>query len=179
MSNRDVATGLFRAWGVIWAVYVLIGLPQLANTLLRNPYGPDQDAMRQFAISSQAISLGCQIVIAVSLLRKASWLAELVFPVEGTTAFAMTAEDLQAVLFSSVGLYFLLDGIQLLAAAGFQVMRRPRDDYLWQREAERLAMGLAGVVAGGVVLLGRGRFLTLENFQEYLSEGFRPARVGR
>ena len=164
MTNRGLASGVFRAWGLMWWIYVLIGVPQFVNALLRNPYASDQAAMRQYAISSHAISLGCEIVIGMFLVRKAGWLAEIVFPVEQEAAFSLGAADFRAVLFSVVGLYFLLDGGRHLVGSALQLMTRPKGNdqnafaYLWQREAEQLAIGLGGAVAGGLVLLVGGRF---------------------
>ncbi len=165
MTNRGLASGVFRAWGLMWWIYVLLGLPQFANALLRNPYGADQAAMRQYAISAQALSLGCQVVIGTFLVRKAGWLAEIVFPVEQEAAFSFGAADFQAILFSAVGLYFLLDGGRHLLGGAAQLMMRPRGNdqnafgYLWQRNPEQLAMGLGATIAGGLVLFGRGRSL--------------------
>jgi hypothetical protein len=166
MTNRGLAAGVFRAWGLMWAVYAALGIPQLVNTLIRDPYKWDQKAMSQFALSSSVISLGCEFVIAVFLVRKAAWLASIVFPVEQETAISISGSDLQAILFSTVGLYFLVDGIRRLVASGYQLAVRPRGDtqnavaYLWQRSSENLAVGLGGVLVGAWVLLGRGR-LTL------------------
>lgn len=164
MTNRGLATGVFRAWGIMWSVYVLVALPQFLNSLFRNPYAWDQKAMERFLVSSQAISIGCEIIVAVFLLRKASWLATLVFPVEGDLGISLGAEDFQAVLFSVVGLYFLLDGARYSFGSGFQLLTRPRGDdqaavaYLWQKAPESFVRALGGVLAGAIVLLARGRF---------------------
>ncbi len=161
MSNRTLATGVFRAWGVMWAIYALVGLPQFVNTLIRNPYGNQQD-YRQFFLSSSAISLGIQIIVAVFLLRQASWLAEIVFPMEQELSLSLGAADLRAVLFATVGLYFLIDGARRLLGGGATLLVRPRGDgrtpveYLWERQIEGLGMGLAGIVAGAFLLFGRG-----------------------
>jgi hypothetical protein len=163
MSNRSVATGVFRAWGVMWWIYILLGLPQLLNGLFRHPYGPDQRAMEQFALSSSAISIGCQIVIAAFLMSKSGWLAEVVFPVEQELHLTMSAEAFRAVLFSAVGLYFLLDGIRHIVGNGYQLLARPHGTdqtgfgYSWQRVPEALATAVGGALAGAWVLFSRGR----------------------
>src|SRR5262245_31776356 len=163
MSNRGLATGVFRAWGIMWSVYALVSAPQFLLALLRDPYGSDQTAMRQFAIGSNAISLGCQIVISAFLILKSTWLAELVFPVEQPTGIAISSRDLQAILFSAIGLYFLLTGISSLAVSGYQLLTRPRGDdrnafaYLWQRTPQELVTGLVETAAGAYVLFGRDR----------------------
>ena len=115
MGNRALATGVFRAWGIMWLISVLLALPQFLNSLIRNPYASDQLAMQRFLLSSQAMSIGCEIVVAIFLLRKASWLATVVFPMEGDLGISLGARDLQGVLFSVVGLYFLLDGARYAA----------------------------------------------------------------
>jgi hypothetical protein len=166
MSNRALAAGVFRAWGLMWSIYVALGIPQFVNTLIRNPYQWEQKGMSQFALSSSAISLGCQVVLAVFLIRQAYWLASIVFPIEQDTAISVSGPDLQTILFCTVGLYFLLDGIRHLVGSGYQLLLRPRGDsrnavsYLWERSAESLVGGLGGVIVGGYVLLGRGRLLS-------------------
>ena len=166
MSNRGLAAGVFRAWGVMWSIYVLLGLPQFVNILVRDPYKWDQKGVEQFALSSHAISLGCEIVIAVFLIRKAAWLAAIVFPVEQEAGVSVSATDLQAILFSAVALYFLLDGVRHVLGSGYQLLRRLRGDdqnaiaYLWEREPENLVSGLGGALAGAYVLLGRGHSLS-------------------
>ena len=164
MTNRGLATGVFRAWGIMWSIYVLLALPPFLNSLIRSPYSPDQKAMDRFLVSSQAMSIGCEIVVAVFLLFKGSWLATLVFPVAGDLGISIGAEDLQAVLFSVVGLYFLLDGARYALGGGFRLLTRPRGDdratvaYLWQMEPESFVRAVGGILAGAIVLLGRGRF---------------------
>jgi len=160
VPNRGLATGVFRAWGLMWWVYALIGLTQILNLLLRNPYKWDSEAMAKFAVSSQLISLGCQVAIAWFLVAKAAWLATIVFPVEQESGIAIGAGELRKVLFGAIGLYFLLEGIQLLAGSGYQLLTRPRGsavDYLWRQAPEGFVKGVVSVVAGGLVLLGPRR----------------------
>jgi hypothetical protein len=165
MSNRGLAAGLFRAWGLMWLVYVLIGVPQFVNNILHKGYGAEQEAMQKFSVASYAISFGCELVIAIFLIRKAGWLSEIVFPVEQTAGFTFGAQDLQAVLFSAIGLYFVLDGTRHLAGSAFVLMTRLWGNdqgalsYLWERQPEQLAVGLGGALAGAFVLLGSGRRL--------------------
>ena len=58
MSNRQVATGVFRAWGVMWSIYVLLAVPQFVNALIRSPYSGSDKGTENYFLSSQAISLG-------------------------------------------------------------------------------------------------------------------------
>jgi hypothetical protein len=161
MSNRGLATGLFRAWGIMWAVTALVAVPQFVNSVLRNPYGSEQVGMRQYALSASAISLGCEVVIAIFLIAKAGWLAEIVFPVEEQAGFSFGRDDLQAVLFSAIGLYFLIIGLRAIVGGAASMWTRPRgtvsNDYLWQRVPEQLAMGIVEAAAGAFVLFGKGR----------------------
>jgi hypothetical protein len=160
MTNRGLATGVFRAWGVMWAVYALVSAPQFVNSILRNPYGSEQVAMRQFSLSASAISLGCEIVIAIFLISKASWLAGIVFPAEEQVHFSISSGDLQAVLFSAIGLYFLIVGLRQIAGSAVSMWARPRgvvsNDYLWHKVPEQLVMGVVEAAAGAFVLFGRG-----------------------
>jgi hypothetical protein len=161
MSNRDLATGVFRAWGLTWWIYVLISAPQLLISLLRPPYTGSEGASAGYFISSQAISVGCEIVVAFFLTLKAGWLASLVFPNEQEAAFSFGAEDLQAVLFSVVGLYFVLDGARHALGSAYQLVTRPKGygenavKYLWQRDPENLVKSLGGLVGGALVFFGR------------------------
>ena len=145
MSNRAVAAGVFRAWGVMWSVNVLVGLPQLLNELLRHNRGWNDKAMENYVLSSQTIALGCEIIVVVFLFRKADWLASLVFPVEHEVGFSFGAVDLRSVLFSAVGLYFVLDGARRAIGSAYQIVAsRPHRNSLeavgdlWQRDPENL-----------------------------------------
>jgi hypothetical protein len=162
MTNRGLATGVFRAWGVMWSIYVLVAIPQFLNLLLRNPYAWDQKSTGVFAISSQAISIGCEIIVAVFLLRQSAWLASIVFPVEHEMGVSLSPDELRAVLFSLVGLYFLLDGARHALGSLYLLVMRPRADtkggleYLWERHPENLVMALGGIIGGALVLFGGG-----------------------
>ena len=48
MSNRALAIGVFRAWGVMWAITALVAIPQFVNTLIRNPYRNQGEGYSQF-----------------------------------------------------------------------------------------------------------------------------------
>jgi len=162
MSNRSLAAGVFRAWGLMWWIYVLIGLPQFVNGMIRSPYRWSEKGAENFYFSSQAISLGCQVAIGLFLVVKAGWLATIVFPTEQEFHSAIGADDLRTVLFSAVGLYFVLDGARHIAVGAYQLLGRPRLEdrnavaYLWEKAPETLASGLAGTLAGAYVLLRRG-----------------------
>src|SRR5262249_16303483 len=82
MSNRALAAAVFRAWGVMWALIVMIGLPQLLNSLIRRGGVWSDESVQRYVTSSQAIAVGCEVILVVFLIRKADWLASLVFPVE-------------------------------------------------------------------------------------------------
>jgi hypothetical protein len=160
MSNRGLATGLFRAWGIMWAVYALVAVPQFLNSLFRNPYESNL-AMRNFAVSASAMSLACEIVIAVFLIAKASWLAGIVFPVEEQVHLSVSRGDLQAILFSAIGLYFLIIGLRQVVGSAVSMWMRPRgvvsNEYLWQKVPEQLVSGIVEAAAGAFVLLGGRR----------------------
>jgi hypothetical protein len=162
MTNRDLATGVFRAWGVIWWIYVFINLPQFVNEILRNPYRWSEQGTAQFFFSSRAISLGCEVAVALFLVTRAAWLASIVFPREQEFSPTVSAEDFRALLFASVGLYFVLDGARHIVGAVYLLIVRPRGsganaaDYLWRNAPETLAIGLGGTLAGAYVLFGRG-----------------------
>ena len=161
MSNRALATGVFRAWGLMWAITALIALPQFVNTLIRNPYRSQGEGYSQFVLSSSATSLGLQIVVAVFLVSRAAWLAEIVFPIEQDLTLSLGPADFRAILFATVGLYFLIDGGRRLVGTLFRVLARPRGDgrgavaYVWERQMESVGMGLAAAVAGAFLLFGR------------------------
>ena len=161
MSNRQIAAGLFRAWAVMWSIYVLLALPQFVNALIRNPYSGSEKATESYLLSSQAIAIGCEIVVVIFLIRKAEWLATLVFPVEQSFGLSLTAHDLQAVLFSIIGLYFLLDGGKHTIGIAYQLLAGSRGDtgeslgYLWQQQPENLARALGGTILGALVLFRR------------------------
>jgi hypothetical protein len=160
MSNRDLATGVFRAWGVMWWIYVLVSAPQFLNVLLRRPYIGNDSASAGYFLSSQAISVGCQVVVALFLTRRASWLASVVFPTEQPAGFSFGAEDLQGVLFSIVGLYFILDGARHALGSGYQLIVRPSSDpqnaaaYLWRHDPENLVRAAGGILGGTLLFFG-------------------------
>ena len=162
MSNRSLATGVFRAWGVMWSISALLALPQFLNGLLRHSSQWSDKAMESYALSSQGISLGCEIVVAVFLLRKASWLADIVFLVDQEFQTQVNAQELSAILFAVVGLYFLLDGVRLASAGVYHLFTKPRDtqnafQYLWERDPAYLAKAVGSMIAGSVVFFGLGR----------------------
>jgi hypothetical protein len=177
MSNRSLATGVFRAWAMVWWIYVVLSLPQFLNVLLRRPYTGNDPASAGYFLSAQAISLGCEIVVAVFLTRKAEWLATLVFPEEQVASSSFSAGDLQAVLFSIIGLYFILDGARHAVGSAYQLVTRPRGDtqnaagYLWQRDPENLVRSLGGLVGGALVFFGRRG---LRNLWERYKRGTPP-----
>ena len=163
MSNRALAAGVFRAWGLIWAMNVLVRAPEMLNMFLRRPNFWGNQATASYALSSQAISLGCQIIVVVFLLRKAEWLASLVFPIEQAMSVSFGAPELRAVLFSAIGLYFVLDGFRHAVAGVYLLVKRPHGDpqngasYLWDRNPENLVRSTAGLLAGALLLIGPGR----------------------
>ena len=162
MSDRGLATGVFRAWGLMWATYAFVKIPQFANLLIRNPYS-GQKEMAPYVLSSEAISLGGEIAVAIFLISKASWLASIVFPEEREATVAVDATQLQAILFSAIGLYFLLEGGRHVVGGAALLLSQPRTGnqnafaHLWQREPQGFAMGVAGAVAGAFLFFGKGR----------------------
>lgn len=162
MSNREVAAGFFRASAVVWSIDVLLAVPQFLNALIRNPYSGNEKAMGAYFLSSQLISIGCSIAVVVFLVRKAGWLASLVFPAEKDVGLSFTAADLQAVLFSAVGLYFLLDGLRHALGSTYVLLTRGRNEgpdalrYLWHDQPENLVRALGGTLLG-LLLLSRPR----------------------
>jgi hypothetical protein len=162
MSNRGLAAGVFRAWGIMWAVYAFVRIPQFVNLLIRNPYS-GQKEMAPYVLSSDAISLGCQVAVAIVLISRASWLASIVFPEEHEANMSFDATQLRSLLFSAIGLYFLLEGGRHVVGGAVLLLTQPRTGnqnaftYLWQREPQNFAMGLAGAIAGAVLFFGQGR----------------------
>jgi hypothetical protein len=146
---------------------VLIGAPEMLNMFLRRPNFWGNQATANYALSSQAIGLGCQIIVVVFLLRKAEWLASLVFPTEQGVNVSFGAPDLRAVLFSAIGLYFVLDGFRHAVAGVYLLAKRPHGDsqnaagYLWDRNPENLIRSTAGLLAGALLLIGPGRLKDL------------------
>ena len=157
LSNRQLAVGVFRAWAVVWAVYAALGLFRIANVLIRNPYSGGQPGAGDFA-GAEAVWFACQVIVVVFLMRKADWLATVVFPVEGEVGIGVSGADLRAVLFAAVGLYFLVAGAS----------RAVGQLYLWIRDVravgrplssafspEGLVSSTVETVLGAVVLFGR------------------------
>jgi hypothetical protein len=147
----------------MWAIYAFVRIPQFVNLLIRNPYSGQKD-MAPYVLSSDAISLGCEIAIAIFLISKASWLASIVFPEEHEANFAVHASQLQSILFSAIGLYFLLEGLRHVVGGVALLLSQPRPGgnqnavaYLWQREPQGFAMGLTGAIAGAFLFFGKGR----------------------
>jgi hypothetical protein len=119
--------------------------------------------MAPYVLSSDAISLGCEIAIAIFLITKASWLASIVFPEEHEANFSIDATQLRSILFSTIGLYFLLEGGRHVIGGAALLLSRPRSGgnrnalaYLWEREPQGFATGLAGAIAGALLFFGRG-----------------------
>jgi hypothetical protein len=159
VTNRGLATGVFRAWGLMWLVYAFVGLAQLLAQILGKPYKWETAEMASYALSVQVLSVVFTIIIAVFLVVKSSWLATIVFPVEKETGFSIGADELRAVLFAAIGLYFLLDGLQLLAGSGYQLAARFRGgekamSYV-RSSPETFVRGLVSAIVGALVLFGR------------------------
>jgi len=158
LSNRQLAAGVFRAWGVVWAVYALMTLVRLGAWLVHNPYSGEQRAMGGYALSSEAIALACEVLVFVFLVRKADWLATVVFPVEAELGTGITGPDLRAVLFAAVGLYFLIDGGQSTVGQLYRLITRLRSGssaFPMSAEPDRLISAVAETIFGALVLFRR------------------------
>jgi hypothetical protein len=158
VTNRGLATGVFRAWGVMWWFYAAFAVPRIAAMLAMKPFRSQADGMQWFAVGFEIISLLCTIAIAWFLVARAEWLARIVFPLEQETGLSVGAPELRTVLFAAIGLYFFLDGIQGLAGSGYQLLTKPRGDdpnsftYLWRRSGETFVQSLIGTFAGALIL---------------------------
>src|ERR1700692_585594 len=97
-TNRDLAAGVLRAWGVMWFVNAAFGCLQFLNAVFRHGYAGSDKGMETYFVSAQALSVGCEVILAVFLFRKARWLARIVFPVEREVGLAFSVQDLQGVL---------------------------------------------------------------------------------
>ncbi|HEX4438548.1 MAG TPA: hypothetical protein VH854_00665 [Thermoanaerobaculia bacterium] len=160
ISNRDLASGVFRAWAIFWAVYALFSLVSVVGALVHDPY-PSQPGMRGLYVSGQAISLACEILIFVLLMRRADWLARVVFPLETELGTSIGAAELRSVLFAAIGLYFLIAGargcvgwlfrfVANLRHGDASVSRMPSDP-------ERIVADVAEMIFGATALLWRSR----------------------
>jgi hypothetical protein len=158
VSNRQLAAGVFRAWGVVWAVYALMTLIRVANLLVHNPYSGEQRSIGTYAVTADAIAFACEVLIFVFLMRKAEWLATVVFPVEAELGTGITGPDLRAVLFSAVGLYFVIDGGQSTVGQLYRLVARSRSGstaFRMPPETDRLVSAVAETLFGAFVLLRR------------------------
>ena len=160
LSNRQLAAGVFRAWGVVWAVYALMTLVRLGAWLVHNPYSGSNAAMGMggYALTSEAIALACEVLVFVFLMRKSEWLAAVVFPVEAELGTGITGPDLRAVLFAAVGLYFLIDGGQSTVGQLYRLITRLRSGssaFPMSAEPDRLISAVAETIFGALVLFRR------------------------
>ena len=158
VSNRDLAAGVFRAWAVFWAVWALLSLVSLVGALIHDPY-PGQAGMRGLYASGQAISLACEILIFVFLMQRADWLSRIVFPLETEVGVGIGAAELRAVLFASIGLYFLIAGARGCAGWLYRFVTNLRHgDGTFSRmpsDPERVLNDVAEMIFGAAALLWR------------------------
>ena len=160
LSNRQLAAGVFRAWGVVWGFYSAMSLVRIAGLLVKDPYA-SQAGMRGAVLAGEGINLAVEILVFVFLMRGADWLARVVFPSQSELGLGIGAAELRSVLFSAVGLYFVIvgargcvDGLYRLVdawrqRASFSPMSGTSTD------PARLAAALAELILGAVVLFGR------------------------
>ena len=160
MTSRDLASGVFRAWAIMWCIYFFSSLLHLLNSVFRHGYASSGKEMEAYFVSAEALSLGIQAVVIVFLIRKAGWLATIVFPMDKEVSVAFTRQDFQSILFATVAIFFILDGVRHLAGAVFQLFRLPPSrasgfEYLWQQAPEHLVAAVGGIAGGAAVLFLR------------------------
>lgn len=157
ISNRDLAAGVFRAWGVFWCVYAFLALVSVVAGLVHDPY-PSQAGMRGVYVSGQAINFACELLIFVFLMRRADWLARVVFPLETEMGTGIGAAELRAVLFASIGLYFLISGAVGAVGWLYQLvsLRRGREVPSYPTDYRRVADIAEMIVGAGVLIWARG-----------------------
>ena len=142
----------------MWAVYALMTLVRLGQFLVHNPYSATSAAMSGYAVRAEAITFACEVIIFVFLMRKADWLATLVFPVEAELGTAITGTDLRSVLFAAVGLYFLIDGGKSTVGLLYDLVARARSGVSAvpvRPEPKGLISAVAEMLFGAFVLFRR------------------------
>src|SRR5207248_9422381 len=101
------------------------------------------------------------IIVALLLLKYADRLAEKLYRSE-ETALPADARQLEQVAFGTLGAYFVVNGVRVVAAAAFQLATRPSLEtetlgYLWRNQPSAIVDGIVQLVAGLILLLGRRR----------------------
>jgi hypothetical protein len=144
----------------MWSIYVILALPQLISALARPSQFGDK-ATATVAVGSSAISLVCQVIVVLTLIAKARWLASVVFPEEQPFGLSVAPSEFGAILFAVVGLYFMLDGFRHACAAVYLLLTKPSQEssigYLWRQQPDNLVRSLGGAAAGAFVFFGLGR----------------------
>ena len=174
MTNRGLAAGVFRAWGVMWLFSALLAIPGTLTILASRGSSEDPGVQNYFAWA-HAASLLASFAIAAFLLIKAGWLAGRVFPQEESLALQIEAAGLQAILFSVVGLYFALDGVRDLMMSINALLTKPSGDtrpsveYLFAERWKDLITSLAEIALGIGVFFGSRGLRNL--WQRYRSGG--------
>jgi hypothetical protein len=163
VSNRELAAGVFRAWGVFWGFYAALSLVRIGGVLVKDPYA-SQPGMRGLAVRGEAINLACEILIFVLLMRGADRLARVVFPSGAELGLGIGAAELASILFSAVGLYFAIAGARGCVEGLYRLVAAWRQQNAYSSmgsmvaDPARLAASLAEMILGAVVFFrGSGR----------------------
>ena len=160
MTNRSLATGVFRAWGMMWLAYAFLGIPQLLTFLVSKPYSSADSAMHNYALWSYVSALLASLAVSAFLIVRAGWLADRVFTREESLHVGVDGAEFQAILFSVVGLYFALDGLRDLAGSAHILISRPSGDsrgsleYLWAERWKTLITSAAEIIFGVGLFFG-------------------------
>ena len=165
ISNRELAAGVFRAWGVFWGFYAALSLVRIAGMLVKDPYA-SQPGMRQAVLAGEGINLACEILVFILLMRAADRLARVVFPAESELGLSIGAAELGSILFAAVGLYFAIAGARGCVDGLYRFVAARREGISYSGmsssggDPARLLASFAELILGAIVFFrgsGRGR----------------------
>src|ERR1017187_5606400 len=101
MTNRGLATAVFRAWGLFWAISGCVQFVSFALSLVSKFRPYSQEMQTQYEILQ-----GCGVALtffgAVFLFLKSGWLSTIVFPEEAPIGWTVRGRELGAILFCVV-----------------------------------------------------------------------------
>ena len=160
MTARTLVAVLLRVIGLYFLVTTAITLPSQIAYLMIPSSDDYQGAVVRASFIGTVMGLVGRVLIGWALYFKAQWISERVVPEDSAAVAVIAGEQLYVALLSVAGVWLLVNGMEDLAASGTVVfLLHPDTDrsLLFDREAQQVARGVMGVVAGSILIVGQDR----------------------
>jgi hypothetical protein len=162
VNGRTLAEILLKVWGVTLIVSALASLPMVVTMV--GISGEPEGAQAGLVRSSQIVSMINPAVMAflgIALITSSARLAERLIPDTAPLAIEADGHQLQALAFTVVGVFVLVDGLRDAAVALYALATKPEwmsdgtMPYLWHQQREAMIGGTVRIAAGVVLIVGR------------------------